>query len=36
MKKSNLYITPKNIENIFKLFLKSQEKRKIKKKRKKL
>ena len=34
MKKTNLYITPKNLENILKLFLRSQEKRKSKKKRK--
>ena len=34
MKKSNVYITPKNLENILKLFLRSQEKRKSNKKRK--
>ena len=34
MKKTNLYITPKNLENILKLFLRSQEKRKSNKKRK--
>ena len=34
MKKLNLYITPKNLENILKLFLKAQEKRKSKRTRK--
>ena len=34
MKKTNSYITPKNLENILKLFLKAQEKRKSRKKRK--
>ena len=34
MKKTNLHITSKNLENILKLFLKAQEKRKSKKKRK--
>ena len=35
MKKTNLYITPKNLENILKLFSRSQEKRKSREKRKK-
>ena len=34
MKKTNSHITPKNLENILKLFLKAQEKKKSKKKRK--
>ena len=34
MKKTNSHITPKNLENILKLFLKTQEKRKSRKKRK--
>ena len=34
MKKTNSHITPKNLENILKLFLKAQEKKKTKKKRK--
>ena len=34
MKKTNSHITPKNLENILKLFLKAQEKKKSRKKRK--
>ena len=34
LKKNNPYITPKNLENILKLFIKFQEKKLIKKKRK--
>ena len=34
MKKTNSHITPKNLENILKLFLKAQEKRKFRRKRK--
>ena len=36
MKKTNSHITPKNLENILKLFLKAQEKKKIQEKKKKL
>ena len=36
MKKTNTHITPKNLENILKLFLKAQEKKKIQEKKKKL
>ena len=32
MKKTNSHITPKNLENILKLYLKAQEKKKSKKK----
>ena len=34
MKKTNSYITPKNLENILKLFLKAQEKKNPRKKEK--